>query len=103
MFCAHPLLVCESADDPTSLSTKYLRLVEILEEIHARRDKAIIFTSFNEMTDLLVHDLPARLRIPTDFIDGRVPVDSPRNGLISFNRTVGPATLVLNPRAAGTG
>jgi SNF2 family DNA or RNA helicase len=103
MFCTHPFLVSSDHGDPALFSTKYMRLLEILDEIILAQHKAIIFTSFTGMTDLVMNDLPGRYAIFCDFIDGRVPVSDRQTIIDRFQEFAGPAVLVLNPRAAGTG
>lgn len=102
-FCTHPLVLQSVDDDPAPYSAKYVRLIEILDEIVAARDKLILFTSFQRMIDLLVRDIDRRFGIPCSWIDGRTDVDE-RQGIVDrFSKTGGAALLVLNPRAAGTG
>lgn len=103
MFCAHPALTDDAVRDLAASSTKYERLCEILEEIIASGEKAIVFTSFNRMADLLVADLPQRFSIPAGFIDGRTPISERQATVDKFSAVNGAGVLVLNPRAAGTG
>ncbi|WP_198162703.1 DEAD/DEAH box helicase [Halobacillus mangrovi] len=102
MYCTHPLLCTSERQDPAQFS-KYLRLVEILEEIVVNNEKAIIFTSFTRMADILLNDLSQRFEIPCDFIDGRVDVEKRQDIIDKFSSVKGPALLILNPRAAGAG
>lgn len=103
MFCTHPWLVKEGAGDPGAQSPKYRRLIEIIEEIASNGEKALVFTSYNIMADIITGDIPGRLGIPVSFIDGRVPVDERQRTVDAFSDTQGAALLVLNPKAAGTG
>jgi len=104
MFCTHPHLVdCGIAEDPALSSTKYQRLLEILEEIRSRGEKALIFTSFTGMIDILLRDLPVRMGIRCDWIDGRVKVEERQLKIDQLAAQKGSAVLVLNPRAAGIG
>lgn len=103
IFCTHPFLVNGRTGDPLAHSTKYARLVEILEEIAERNEKCLIFTSFTEMADLLAGDLSARLGVPCMMLDGRVDVSARQPLVDKFQRQVGGAILVLNPKAAGVG
>jgi SNF2 family DNA or RNA helicase len=83
---------------------KYERLLEILDEIFLSGQKVVIFTSYNEMTDILTGDLPARFAgCYVDYIDGRVPVPRRQPAIDAFSTYQGPAALVLNPKAAGVG
>ncbi|HEV2155807.1 DEAD/DEAH box helicase [Bradyrhizobium sp.] len=104
MFCSHPWLVAGTArtGDPASFS-KYARLVDILEEIFQGGEKAILFTAYTEMTDMVVADIAKRFRVFTGYIDGRVPIDDRQPVIDRFSAESGPALLVLNPRAGGAG
>ena len=105
MLCTHPLIVEEGKwqVDPVRDSAKYRRLLEILEEIFHSEEKALVFTSFTRMIDLLVQDLTRRLGIYADSIDGRTPQEDRQPRIDRFSARVGPGVLALNPRAAGTG
>jgi SNF2 family DNA or RNA helicase len=103
MYCAHPFLIGAHEGDPAEVSDKYARLLEILEEIIDSREKVLIFTSFQEMADILTSDLAHRYSIPCTFIDGRVAIPDRQTVVDHFSSHAGPAVLVLNPRAAGTG
>jgi SNF2 family DNA or RNA helicase len=102
-FCTHPFVLEPADDDPGSYSAKYVRLIEILDEIIAARDKVIFFTSFHRMIDLVVRDIQQRFGIPCFWIDGRTPVDDRQDIVDRFSETGSAALLALNPRAAGTG
>jgi SNF2 family DNA or RNA helicase len=105
MFCAHPWLQNQftSVADATACSVKLRRLFEILEEIVLSGGKALVFTSYQAAVDLIVTEVARRFQIPTDFIDGRVPVCDRQPKVDAFAKWEGPALLALNPKAAGTG
>jgi SNF2 family DNA or RNA helicase len=106
MYCTHPFLIenQDSTLDAANASPKYERLLEILEEIFSNREQALIFTSFKGMIDLLLTDLPKRfIDIWINWIDGRVPLEERQPRVDEFNTCKGPAVLLLNPAAAGTG
>ena len=102
-FCTHPFVLQPLDDDPAFSSAKYVRLIEILDEVFAAREKVIVFTSFQRMLDILVHDVQKRFGIPAFRIDGRTPVGNRQLTVDRFSDTPGPALIALNPRAAGTG
>ena len=104
MFCSHPWLAKGSSrtGDPAAFS-KYARLVDILEEIFQTGEKAILFTAYTEMTDIIVTDIAVRFSVFTGHIDGRVPIDERQPVIDRFSAETGPALLVLNPRAGGAG
>lgn len=105
MYCTHPALVDDSfsLSDPVKASSKYSHLCEILEEIIEQRDKAILFTSYTKMFEILRNDIPDRFGIPVLKINGETPVPDRQPIVDQFSSFDGPALLVLNPRAAGTG
>lgn len=103
LYCTHPFLVNGGDGDPLPHSTKYARLHEVLEEIVARCEKALIFTSFTEMADILAADLPRRFGVACSIIDGRTPVPDRQPTVDAFQNAGGSAVLVLNPKAAGVG
>ena len=105
-FCTHPRLLEEDANGAhisPMQSSKFCRLLEILEEIVLNGEKAIIFTSFISMSDLLNSELPIRFSIPSWQIDGRTLVVERQEVVDAFSAVAGSAVLILNPRAAGTG
>ena len=103
-FCADPRIVNPSK----TLSfgdhfSKFVRLQELLEEILTLGEKALVFTSYTAMADLIVKAIGERFGIMSATLDGRLSV-SERQPLIDlFSSHVGPALLVLNPRAGGSG
>lgn len=104
MYCTHPNLVTSPVEDPVSVSTKYQRLLELLEEIYLCNEKVLIFSSYSEMIDLLLNDMRSRFSgVYGDWIDGRVGVPDRQPKVDRFSGIQGPGLLVLNPKAAGTG
>jgi SNF2 family DNA or RNA helicase len=102
MYCTHPFLQEDRSEDPAGF-VKYQRMVEILQEIIENKEKALIFTSYTKMADIMVDDLPKRLNIYCDYIDGRVEVSERQRKIDLFTSYNGSAILVLNPRAVGAG
>lgn len=103
-FCTHPRLLGIPWDDPAKGMPKYQRLVEILEEIFASGQKALVFSSFTGMADILLDDIPKRFPSAwSGFIDGRVPVEDRQALVDRFSEHDGFGFLALNPKAAGVG
>jgi SNF2 family DNA or RNA helicase len=105
MFCTHPWAAGKFQDttDAAACSAKLERCLQILEEIFAGGEKALVFTSFNEAADIIERAVGIRFRVPTAQINGSVPVPERQPLVDAFTSADGPAALVLNPRAAGTG
>lgn len=105
MFCTHQFLCDKNlkGEDPYSVSIKYQRFCEILEEIFSRDEKVIVFTSYKKMFELFCSDTSRRFGINIECINGDTPVKERQEIVDRFNNCKGSAMLALNPRAAGTG
>lgn len=104
-FCTHPSVYDKEYDDanPYKISSKYQRCCEIVEEIISNDEKVLIFTSFNKMSEILVKDLYNRFGVYVDYINGSVSANERQLIVDEFSKIKGPAILILNPKAAGTG
>lgn len=103
-LCCHPNIIEPNfSRDPARGCSKYRRLTELLENIIDCGEKAIIFTSFINMLDILETDLPLRFSIPVYRIDGSVKINERQPIIDRFSAITGPAVLLLNPQAAGLG
>jgi SNF2 family DNA or RNA helicase len=80
--CNHPVQYLHQVGttDPaevsgwTARSGKLERLVEMLEEILDEGDRALIFTQFAQMGEMLQASLPQALGVSTQFLHGGTPV-----------------------------
>lgn len=103
-LCAHPSLLAPWSDDPADDMPKYELLLQLMEEILERHQKALIFGGFQDLLDLILHDLATRWPNGTfAVIDGRTPVEDRQSIVDRFSAASGGGALILNPRAAGTG
>ncbi|MBE0696929.1 MAG: DEAD/DEAH box helicase, partial [Anaerolineaceae bacterium] len=110
--CNHPVQflhqVGESGHPPAAemavRSGKLERLIEMLEELLEEGDRALIFSQFAEMGELLAKVLPQALGVPVLFLHGGVPARA-RDGLIRrFQEEAnGPPVFILSLKAGGTG
>jgi SNF2 family DNA or RNA helicase len=105
MFCAHPWAVGKLQDVSSAIecSPKMERCFEILAEIFESESKAIVFTSFNDMADLLEGEISRTFAVPVWKINGSVDVSVRQSTVDQFSAISGGAVLVLNPKAAGVG
>lgn len=104
MLCAHPSIVSSWDEDPATDMPKFIRLMEILEEVFSCSEKALVFSTYTGIADLLVRELTARF--PEGFfrhIDGRVQVADRQTTVDEFFSARSYGALILNPKAAGTG
>lgn len=105
IYCTHPYAISgtNGLDDPSEVSIKYQRFCEIVEEIVSREEKIIVFTSYKNMFEIFMKDVPNRFGIKLWTINGETPVAERQQIVDRFNNLSGSAMLILNPRAAGTG
>lgn len=104
-FCAHPAILGKSVGQLSGSVgfTKMLRLRELLEEVFLRDEKALVFTSYTAMSDLIAAMASTEFGVLADTLDGRVPIDQRQPLLDRFTMHPGAAVLVLNPKAGGSG
>ena len=100
-FCAHPALL----DERTRFRdySKFIRLKALLGEVFARHEKALVFTAFIPMADRIAKMAQSEFGVFSATIDGRLPIPDRQPLIDQFTVYRGPAVLVLNPRAGGTG
>ena len=103
MFCSHPHLSDGGNQLQVFESVKLVRLLEILEEVFEQGEKALVFTSYTEMADLICRVIRSELGAGADTLDGRRPVVDRQPLIDRFSSGGELQCLVLNPRAAGAG
>jgi SNF2 family DNA or RNA helicase len=80
------------------------RLFEILEEVFAAGERALVFSTYQAIADLLKQELEQRYpKGFFDVIDGRVPVVDRQPIIDGFFSSDTFGALLLNPKAAGAG
>ena len=87
----------------TGRSGKLARITEMMEEVIAEGDSALIFTQYKEMGDLLVRHFKDTLDLPAPFIHGGVPAEKRDRIVEEFQADDGPGVLLLSIKAGGTG
>ncbi len=100
----HPVLYQKQTDLTCERSGKVQRLVEMLETIIENGEKALIFTQFKEMGDVLVELLQDALNLDSiPFLHGGLNA-SQRDELVDdFQSEDGPPVFILSLKAGGTG
>ncbi len=105
-ICNHPAQFLGESPDLSRLegrSGKMQRLVEMMEEILAEGDKALIFTQFRRMGDLLKVYLEHVLGVDVLWLHGGVPQKERQYLVDAFQSPSGPPIFLLSLRAGGTG
>lgn len=104
MLCAQPRLVTTWLPDLFEEMPKMVRLLEILEEVFAAGERALVFSTYQATADLLKAEFSERY--PGGFfrvIDGRVAVPNRQPIIDEFFSSGTFGALFLNPKAAGAG
>lgn len=104
-ICNHPVHYLKEEDAKlSSRSGKLTRLMEMMEEVIAEGDHALIFTQYTEMGHLLVDHFRDRLDLDLPFIHGGVSARE-RDRIVDEFQTDpdAPPALLLSLKAGGTG
>jgi non-specific serine/threonine protein kinase len=99
----HPLQLLRDGSRLEGRSGKLARLEEILEEVLAEGDRALLFTQFAEMGELLRQHLHGRLGTEVPFLHGGTTKRARDEMVEWFQSPAGPPLLILSLRAGGTG
>ena len=111
-LCNHPELLKETktkkikldAENFSDRSGKLLRLEEMLEEIVAEGDRALIFTQFSEWGKILKPYLESKLQEEVLFLYGATRRQARQEMVDRFqNEPNGPKIFILSLKAGGTG
>ena len=102
-ICNHPAQVTGTHDYAPERSGKFHRLAEIVEEIAARQEKALIFTQFREITDPLANYLATLFGQEGLILHGGTTVKQRQERVDQFQSEDGPPFFVLSLKAGGTG
>ncbi|HZA00182.1 MAG TPA: SNF2-related protein, partial [Acidimicrobiales bacterium] len=103
-ICNHPAQYLGETGPLPGRSGKLARTTEMLAEVMAADARALVFTQYREMGEILVRHLGAALRLPAvPFLHGGV-ARSGRDAMVdAFQDGSGPPVLVVSLKAGGTG
>jgi non-specific serine/threonine protein kinase len=102
--CNHPSQFLHDGGRVAGRSGKLARLEEILDEVLAAGEKALLFTQYAEFGAMLRGHLSARFAREVAFLHGGVPKQSRDDMVARFQADArGPALFVLSLKAGGTG
>ena len=99
----HPAQMLRDGSRLDGRSGKLARTEEILEEVLAAGEKALVFTQFSEMGELLQGHLAARFAHEVLFLHGGTPKRLRDEMVERFQSSAGPPVFVLSLKAGGTG
>jgi superfamily II DNA or RNA helicase len=102
--CDHPALFTGDRSPLRARSGKLARLEELLAEVAAEDDKALVFTQFSSWGRRLAEHLAAVLPgVPILRLDGATPAVERTAVVERFQRQPGPGVFVLSLKAGGAG
>ncbi len=101
--CNHPAQLLRDGSSLDGRSGKLARLEEILDEVLAAGEKALLFTQYAEFGGMLRGHLSARFGREVLFLHGGVNKADRDTMVARFQSDGGPALFVLSLKAGGTG
>src|SRR5207245_3839287 len=101
--CNHPRQLLRDGSRLEGRSGKLARTEELLEEVLAEGDRALLFTQFAEWGALLQSHLEERLGSEALFLHGGIPKRGRDEMVARFQSGRGPSVFVLSLKAGGTG
>jgi len=103
-FTGHPgLLDSALLNDPLSASSKMTRMIEMLVEVADSGQKALIFSTFTKLSDLIARTVEINTNAKSFMIDGRVAPRDRQTVVDEFSNYPGAAVLIMHPVTGGTG
>ncbi len=103
-ICNHPAHFLADGSSLSNRSGKLTRLTEMLEELLAEGDRALVFTQYAEMGKLIQRHLREALSVDVLFLHGAVPASEREHLIGAFQEDrKGPPVFVLSLKAGGFG
>ncbi|CAB4815577.1 unannotated protein [freshwater metagenome] len=102
-ICNHPVAYRHDDGPLDGRSGKLARLEEIIEQVYAAGERALVFTHFAEWGQKLAEHLSTRFDNPVGCYHGGQSRGARDQLVADFQALEGPGTLVLSLKAGGTG
>ena len=102
-ICNHPVAYRHDDGPLDGRSGKLARLEEIIEQVYAAGERALVFTHFAEWGQKLAEHLSKRFDNPVGCYHGGQSRGARDQLVADFQALEGPGTLVLSLKAGGTG
>lgn len=101
--CDHPALLLHDGSALARRSGKLARVEEIVAEILAAGEKALLFTQFTEFGDALAPHLARRFGVEVSWLHGGTSRKARDRMVEAFQSDDGPPLFLLSLKAGGTG
>ncbi|MFW5777216.1 MAG: DEAD/DEAH box helicase, partial [Spirochaetota bacterium] len=102
-ICCHPRLYTKKGPSAAKESGKAQMLIELLETIVERGEKALVFTQYAQMGELLVKMLESKLDLPCLFLHGGSTRGQRDEMIDAFQNDAEHRVMILSIRAGGVG
>lgn len=102
-ICNHPVAYRNDDGPLEGRSGKLARLEEIIEQVYAAGERALVFTHFAEWGQKLAEHLSKRFEVPVGCYHGGLSRGARDQLVTEFQALEGPGALVLSLKAGGTG
>ncbi|MDR1019120.1 MAG: DEAD/DEAH box helicase [Synergistaceae bacterium] len=102
-ICDHPSLALKDQNPSPERSAKLERMLALADEMFETDCKALVFTQYVEMGDILKLQLQDRFGKEAMFLHGAVQKDSRDRMVRRFQEAGGPQFFILSLRAGGVG
>ncbi|MEZ4677880.1 MAG: DEAD/DEAH box helicase [Caldilineaceae bacterium] len=102
-ICNHPAHYLKEEGPIKGRSGKLNRMTEMMEEVVAVGDSALVFTQFVEMGELLQRHFVEHLKADVLFLHGRTTAAQRERMVMAFQETETPTIFILSLRAGGAG
>jgi SNF2 family DNA or RNA helicase len=102
-ICNHPTQYLKDGSSLDGRSGKLSRLTEMLEEVYATDDRALVFTQFAEMGELLRDHLRMMFYDEPLWLHGGTKVKEREDMIRRFQSERGPKVFLLSLKAGGVG
>jgi len=102
-ICNHPVHALGDGSRLAGRSGKLARFDELVDELLDIGERALVFTQFREMGELLRRHLAERLAIDAPFLHGGVGRTRRDRMVADFQAGLGPPILLISLKAGGTG
>lgn len=102
-ICNHPAQYLKDGSSLDGRSGKLARLTEMLEEVYATDDRALIFTQFAEMGELLRDHLRVIFFDEPLWLHGGTMIKEREDMIRRFQAERGPKVFILSLKAGGVG
>ncbi len=102
-ICNHPAQALKDGSRLAGRSGKLARFDELIDELLDVDERALVFTQFREMGELLQRHLAERLHLDAPFLHGGVSRGGRDRMVADFQAEVGSPLLLVSLKAGGTG